>query len=508
MAQTWILRHVLVMICLGCAASTSSDHSDPDPDMLQSEVTFDLSDIWGLEEAEPVDLVQKEVTFDLPEFLKETVSSHSGPDISQKEVTDELAMDLPSRVPAGFSPRGFGRPQPSVAFPPGRPSPDNIEAICLDSTGRPRYPPGSLPQSGFSHLSRQADALHRAEAWYSQQCCQGNWQGDLGRTLCCARQAWEKAMDEFCNDEFSIKTRHHHCCKIQGESRKACFANIAPNPTYERTTNYYGPELMPRGATFTFSSNCTRSSKRESVLVGPRSLRSQESDRVVDINFPPGRPTASNIRMVCKTRKLRPRYNPGCLPRRGYGWLARQSKAINRLEKGLKRCCKGKKDVLACADEKWREAMNRFCQDEHGVKTKHYECCTRPKGDERLSCFSSKAPFPDYEFGRSQQETFPIDLHLGLVCDTHKILKKQKVEMPVDSIVKSCCHLVPEEKNACLQDMLDNLHKKGCSETQSPISLACCTANSPKCLTDLLLMAIQEAVKTPSFKRKRCPLTY
>lgn len=91
--------------------------------------------------------------------------------------------------------------------------------------------------------------------------------------------------------------------------------------------------------------------QRKPKLAAPRAFR-REPASIPDIHFPPGRPTSSNIKLVCKLRKLRPRYVASCLPRGGYGWLARQSKAINRLERGLKRCCKGKKDVLACADEK------------------------------------------------------------------------------------------------------------------------------------------------------------
>ena len=96
-------------------------------------------------------------------------------------------------------------------------------------------------------------------------------------------------------------------------------------------------------------------------VLSPRSIKDkrdreplQAATSVADINFPPGRPSADNIQSVCRFGKLRPLYLPRCLPSTGYGWLARQSKAVNRLEKGFKHCCKGKKDVLSCADGKVR----------------------------------------------------------------------------------------------------------------------------------------------------------
>ncbi|XP_062395146.1 extracellular matrix protein 1 [Sardina pilchardus] len=529
MAQTKMLGHMLVVIWLGVSASASSDaedmgqreatfdlsellgqagHSDPNPDMSQREVTFDLADIWGLEDTD--DLMQKEVTVALPDFLKEKISNYSGPDITQREITDEFEVDLPPRGPAQFGPRGYA-PHPRIEFPPGRPTSENIQAICLYGTGRPRYPQDLLPRTGLTYLGRQADAIHRTEAWYSQQCCQGSWQQNIDRTLCCAHQAWKKALEEFCNDEFSVKTRHYHCCRLNGHARLNCFQREAPNPSYKSTTRYTGPELLPRGSAFTFTNNCKRHNTRQSAAAAaaaPRTLRGEKTI-VPDISFPPGRPTSSNIKWVCKLRKLRPRYVTSCLPRGGYGWLARQSKAFNRLERGLKRCCKGKKEVLACADEKWREEMNRFCQEEHGVKTKHHACCRLAEGEERLSCFSSKAPHPHYqaEMMSMMIQTPPFP-QLKLVCETHKILKKLQNNVPVASVVKKCCHLVPEQRHACLQDTLDSLQREKCSEEPpSPmVTPDCCGPNPSKCFSDLLLESITKAMETPSFRRRRCPL--
>ena len=81
----------------------------------------------------------------------------------------------------------------------------------------------------------------------------------------------------------------------------------------------------------------------------------------VSISFPPARPTADDIESICINRKLRPFYDLKCLPRKGYGWLVRQSKAVNRVERGFKQCCKSQQEVLQCADGKVNLSINISC---------------------------------------------------------------------------------------------------------------------------------------------------
>lgn len=55
-------------------------------------------------------------------------------------------------------------------FPPGRPSPSSLDQICLPTRQHVVYGPWNLPQSGYSHLSRQGEALNLLETGYSR-CC-------------------------------------------------------------------------------------------------------------------------------------------------------------------------------------------------------------------------------------------------------------------------------------------------------------------------------------------------
>ncbi|KAG5279318.1 hypothetical protein AALO_G00076460 [Alosa alosa] len=141
----------------------------------------------------------------------------------------------------------------SVDFPPGCPTAENIQEICGHSKTRPRYP--NLPNHGY--LLREADVIHRTEAWYSQQCCQGNWEQNTKKTVCCAQNAWKKALALLCEEEGMIKTIPHQCCLIEGAARWRCFDSMAPNPSYQTTTPYSGPDVLPKGPAFKFPSTCS-----------------------------------------------------------------------------------------------------------------------------------------------------------------------------------------------------------------------------------------------------------
>ncbi|XP_006861437.1 PREDICTED: extracellular matrix protein 1 isoform X3 [Chrysochloris asiatica] len=116
-------------------------------------------------------------------------------------------------------------------FPPGRPSPENLKQICLPDRQHIVYGPWNLPQTGFSHLTRQGNTLNLLETGYSRCCrCRSN-------TSCldCAKLVWEDALDGYCDNEQAVKTHHHSCCRYPpSPARDECFARRAPYPNYDR----------------------------------------------------------------------------------------------------------------------------------------------------------------------------------------------------------------------------------------------------------------------------------
>ncbi|KAJ8290034.1 hypothetical protein GJAV_G00007980 [Gymnothorax javanicus] len=491
----------VAVIAIGCSATEGP--SEFDPDMMQSEVAFGLEDLWEpteIPDAGPI--LQREVTFDLPKFFRERGSEEGEADMTQREVTLDLdhfeEMDRQMFVPRSL--------KPELPFPPARPSLRNFPAICLYGEDRPRFPSSSLPQTGFSHLRRQGDAINRVESLYSF-CCQKNGTQGQELSLCCAQQAWEYALNNFCEEEFSIKTRHYHCCKKQGGARWSCFEKEAPSQSYQPTTKGSVAFTSAPEPGFTWNPYACYRTNTE-----PRGKKKDTVEpKVPDISFPPGRPTSSNIGLMCGLRKRRPRYELKCLPSNSYGWLERQSKAMNRMEKAIKQCCKGQDDVLACADAKWQVVMDRYCKEEHSVKDRTYSCCDLPEGQERYSCFSSRAPNPQYNHEVDQHE-ISVSLKPGLICDTHKLLKKKlSVPLPIKSLVSQCCHLPTAQRTACVQGELDDLMERMCAEKEPlppTVSPNCCLLSShdaPNCLFNLLQEAVIKASQS-SRAKKKCPL--
>ncbi|RXN39547.1 extracellular matrix 1-like protein [Labeo rohita] len=144
---------------------------------------------------------------------------------------------------------------------------------------------------------------------------------------------------------------------------------------------------------------------------------------VLSISFPPGRPDSSNIANICAHHKIRPRYMPKCLPRTGYGWLVRQSKAINVLEREYNQCCKDKKSQQRCAEKKWKKMVDKFCKDEKKSKGQQFECCGKKKGEEQYSCFAASAPDPQYRSTGGALSTTAAPPTLDTLCETHTALQ-------------------------------------------------------------------------------------
>ncbi|XP_015265594.1 PREDICTED: extracellular matrix protein 1 [Gekko japonicus] len=391
------------------------------------------------EEVPPAeDLLQKEIDpIPLQDMLQEELDPYMNP-VYQREVFDlpllvhgEPQTDFSALTPRGRRPPGVGHPRyPSNLpdFPPGRPNLSNIDGICAEGRQKAAYGPWNLPHTSFSHLSRQGAALNDLEASVSQ-CCQL----PEDRKLECSQAAWSDVLEKFCEAEFSVKTKPYPCCKLEGASQEDCFARMAPSPNYEQQ----GEE----------PSDCTPSDPSQCK---PKDLIA--AHKLPKIAFPPGRPTDANIKNICKLRKFRPVYPESTLPKSGFGWFVRQARAINRLEKEFKNCCR-KEDVVGCAYGRWETVLTQFCKKEGAVKTKPHFCCKEPEGEDRFACFTNQAPFPAYD-----REIRVVNLAevtpalLDLLCGQHTLLSKQK-HMPalVQNITQPCCELQGDERTQCAQ---------------------------------------------------------
>ncbi|XP_045442982.1 extracellular matrix protein 1 isoform X2 [Pipistrellus kuhlii] len=182
--------------------------------------------------------------------VQEEVTPPKGP-IEQKEVdTSKLPTQEES---TGRPEQGAGKPAPLTqqspgqhcqqgrpqggwshqldGFPPGRPSPDNLDQICLPTRQHVVYGPWNLPQSGYSHLTRQGETLNMLETGYSR-CCRCHY---YAKRMDCAKLVWEESLDGYCERELAIKTHPHSCCRLPpSPKRDECFAQKAPFPKYDR----------------------------------------------------------------------------------------------------------------------------------------------------------------------------------------------------------------------------------------------------------------------------------
>lgn len=76
-----------------------------------------------------------------------------------------------------------------IPFPLPSPTRENLDDICCQGHGRPRYPESFYPRSGRSYLRRRGKAINRLESWYAF-CCSDQLakENDL-LVFCCAQQA-------------------------------------------------------------------------------------------------------------------------------------------------------------------------------------------------------------------------------------------------------------------------------------------------------------------------------
>ncbi|XP_041844331.1 extracellular matrix protein 1-like isoform X2 [Melanotaenia boesemani] len=495
MGSTWALvcSTTLVLALLSSAAKD-------EPNIEQHEIPFDL-DLRGIPQPDSM-MLQKEV--DLTDL------------IDPKEFLMQKEMDVPPFLLNGqssFGPRSFGGPPTlnyPVQFPLSRPTSDNIQAVCLHGDHRPRYPSSYFPPSGFGQNRRMATAVNNAESWFGS-CCKRNqtWEGDM--MLCCATQAWELSLELFCEENSRVKDRQHLCCS-RDNGKLDCFNEAAENPSYE-PTEVLPVESLPPTVNFSFDpSTCQRK------LMTPYSVRvlrkkkekKPSTSQKIDINFPPGRPTADNIELLCSNQKLRPLYNTKCLPRFGYELLAVQAKTINRLEKGFKQCCKKKHGVLTCADQKWRDELNKFCSAASNKQGPvDLQCCLGDEANDQYTCFQQTSPDPNYNMTSASEKP-----SLSRICDTHSIIRKRfPVGFPLTTFVSQCCPLPDEERASCSEQKLEEISQNLCPPKKpSPAVRRCCKTASreavPQCISKIIMDAINKATNVlRQKKRKRCPIS-
>lgn len=127
---------------------------------------------------------------------------------------------------------------------------------------------------------------------------------------------WLDVLDDFCADEFGVKTRQFHCCRQAGAARRRCFAR--------------GPDAVAAAA-----------------ANDPPTAVLTDWD-VPAPPFPPGEPTATNWGNICGFSGLR-RSLPGPSGPRGRMSL--------RLEREFGRCCRNQS--LDCARRAVSDAGTR-----------------------------------------------------------------------------------------------------------------------------------------------------
>ncbi|XP_072500807.1 extracellular matrix protein 1 isoform X2 [Notamacropus eugenii] len=329
------------------------------------------------------------------------INEHPGPQSSHPH---------PHRCQQDSQNRGWGHRLDG--FPPGRPSSDNINRICLSDRKLVVYGPWNLPQTGYSHLSRQGHALNFLETGYTR-CCHLKT-----NRLDCAMAVWADALFRFCEAEVSVKTRAYSCCGLQGVARLSCFQENAPLPHYQ-PVHRHCPNHTPK------------------VSSG------------LELSFPPGVPTQNNVKNICGLRRFR------SIPQgvQTTDNIQRQLQALMQLESKFRRCCQHG-DNHTCAQQAWKDVLDTYCDEEMAVKTHQHTCCHFSSISARDNCFARHAPYPNYD-----RDILTIDLSritpdiMNQLCGHRKVLTKHK-QIPglIRNVTARCCKLPPSEQVFCAEE--------------------------------------------------------
>ncbi|XP_070807282.1 extracellular matrix protein 1 [Pituophis catenifer annectens] len=183
-------------------------------------------------------------------------------------------------------------------------------------------------------------------------------------------------------------------------------------------------------------------------------------------DFPPGRPSLSNLGALCAAGRKKHSYGPWNLPQTSFSHLSRQGEALNQLELQFTRCCQLAEDQkLPCASNEWEKCLAQFCKQEFSTKTRPFHCCRAGPREARLSCFASQAPFPKYEGeGASLDLANLTTTILDSICSQASSQAKQKPSPAlVQNITESCCKLPESERTLCAQGVKSQFITAFCS---------------------------------------------
>ncbi|XP_042297158.1 extracellular matrix protein 1 [Sceloporus undulatus] len=481
MAQKMMLLGLLLALWLALAkAATLAPKGDEaekpplqpfDDDVLQQQIAPDEIPLEFL--------FQKEI--DLGEGLDLPVLIHGEPQVSLSGPIGPRA-----RRPSGcFNGLLCTRAAPLYRldeFPPARPTTRNIGNICNQGRKKLSYGPWNLPQTSYSHLSRQGDALNNLEAGVSE-CCQ--LEDDEEKLPCCAA-VWSDVLEKFCDTEFSIKTRPYHCCKMRGLHRERCFVKEATFLDYDfknQTFPEEEPYQIPSG---------------------------YKEEKNLKISFPPGQPTKENMKNICQLRKFRNSVLAATsLPLSHFGWFVRQAKALNRVEKEFKKCCR--KEDIGCARKGWEKALTQYCRQEFSVKTRPHMCCKEGEMDARFNCFNNLAPYPAYDKEIKSVSLADITSPLlDSLCGQFTLLSKgRQIPALIQNITEPCCQLQGSERIDCAKEektqFIANLcgtQRKSwkdpescCAKEENEVRESCFNSNY---LSNVALASVEQATAMPT----------
>ncbi|XP_030329989.1 extracellular matrix protein 1 [Strigops habroptila] len=344
----------------------------------------------------------------------------------QQLLQEELVLRLPPDAVAAAATAAPSPAWPNTVpgFPPPWPEAAAITQRCRHRPLPPAAP--ALPPSSFGHLRRQAAAL-AALGPRIDSCCGRNG------TLPCARRAWMEVLDAFCADEFGVKTRQFHCCRLRGAARRRCFVQGRAEAAADAAV----------------------------AAAPPRDT----------VPFPPGQPTASNMGNICGLRGLRPG------PSGPSGPIARFQL---RLERDYGRCCRN--GSLECAHDAWRSGLERLCREEAAVPARQQRCCRRGPGPAQTRCFAAAAPDPGYE-----RELHNVSLAragpalLRALCGPARLLSRRRPVPELLGAITSCCPRPPQEQRACTEEQLGQAITTLCSAQGGPWRdpQRCCSRGDP-----------------------------